>query len=107
MVEIFDLAAANLLSSVILSFVPGIFAALGRSDLSVPEVAVRALQSISVSTVAFEMLKIMTNLSRIDAAAVTSHYGTIAVVTFVSATSVLNGRGISSKGYMVTVAAVM
>jgi hypothetical protein len=53
------------------------------------------------------MLRVMTNLSRIDAAAVAGHYGSISIVTFVAATSVLEGRAISSEGYMVAVAAVM
>ena len=36
-----------------------------------------------------------------------AHYGSISIVTFVAATSVLEGRGISSEGYMVAVAAAM
>jgi len=141
MADIFDLAATNLLSPVILSFVLGLVAALGRSDLSVPEAAAKAmsiyllfaigfkggaavasngLDATLVATlvagfvlsavlpfIAFVMLQVLTNLSRIDAAAVAGHYGSISIVTFVAATSVLEGRAISSEGYMVAVAAVM
>ena len=141
MADIFDLAATNLLSPVILSFVLGLVAALGRSDLSVPEAAAKAmsiyllfaigfkggaavadngLDATLVATlvagfvlsavlpfIAFALLRILTNLSRIDAAAVAGHYGSISIVTFVAATSVLEGRAISSEGYMVAVAAVM
>lgn len=141
MAEIFDLAATNLLSPVILSFVLGLAAALGRSDLSVPEAAAKALSiyllfaigfkgGVAVSDngldgtliatlaagfvlsavlpfVAFGLLRVLTNLSRIDAAAVAGHYGSISIVTFVAASSVLEGRAISSEGYMVAVAAVM
>ncbi|MDC0013283.1 sodium-dependent bicarbonate transport family permease [Octadecabacter sp.] len=141
MVEILDLAATNLLSPVILSFVLGLVAALGRSDLSVPEAAAKAmsiyllfaigfkggaavasngLDATLVATlvagfvlsavlpfIAFAMLRVLTNLSQIDAAAVAGHYGSISIVTFVAATSVLEGRAISSEGYMVAVAAVM
>ena len=141
MADIFDLAATNLLSPVILSFVLGLVAALGRSDLSVPEAAAKAmsiyllfaigfkggaavasngLDATLVATlvagfvlsavlpfIAFAMLRALTNLSRIDAAAVAGHYGSISIVTFVAATSVLEGRAISSEGYMVAVAAVM
>ncbi|NNF71575.1 MAG: sodium-dependent bicarbonate transport family permease [Rhodobacteraceae bacterium] len=57
--------------------------------------------------VAFAMLRAMTKLGTLDAAAVAGHYGSISIVTFVAATSLLNGRGISSEGYMVAVAAVM
>ena len=141
MADIFDLAATNLLSPVILSFVLGLVAALGRSDLSVPEAAAKAmsiyllfaigfkggaavasngLDATLVATlvagfvlsavlpfIAFAMLRVLTNLSQIDAAAVAGHYGSISIVTFVAATSVLEGRTISSEGYMVAVAAVM
>jgi hypothetical protein len=141
MSEIINLAATNLLSPVILSFVLGLAAALGRSDLSVPEAAAKAMSiyllfaigfkggaavaengldatliatlvaglvlSAVLPFIAFGMLRVLTNLSRIDAAAVAGHYGSISIVTFVAATSVLEGRAISSEGYMVAVAAVM
>ncbi len=57
--------------------------------------------------VAFALLNVMTSLSRLDAAAVAAHYGSISIVTFVAATSVLEASGISSEGYMVAVAAAM
>lgn len=57
--------------------------------------------------IAFALLQIMSNLSRLDAAAVAAHYGSISIVTFVAATSVLEGGGIVSEGYMVAVAAAM
>jgi len=57
--------------------------------------------------VAFMMLQVMTGLSRLDAAAVAAHYGSISIVTFVAATSVLEGSGIAAEGYMVAVAAAM
>ncbi|MBQ1202539.1 MAG: sodium-dependent bicarbonate transport family permease [Loktanella sp.] len=63
--------------------------------------------SFALPVLAFALLRIMTGLSRVDAAAVAAHYGSISIVTFVAATSVLNGRMISSEGYMVAVAAVM
>lgn len=141
MTEILNIAASNLLSPVILSFVLGLGAALGRSDLTVPEAAAKAMSiyllfaigfkgGVAVATngldgtlvatliaglilsavlplVAFALLRVLTNFSRIDAAAVAGHYGSISIVTFVAATSVLEGRAISSEGYMVAVAAVM
>ncbi|MDR9426912.1 MAG: sodium-dependent bicarbonate transport family permease [Salibaculum sp.] len=141
MADILSLAAQNLLSPVILSFILGVAAALGRSDLSVPEAVAKGLSiyllfaigfkggasvasygvdatlvatitaglilSAGLPLVAFNLLKIMTKMSRTDAAAVAGHYGSISIVTFVAATSVLEGRGLSSEGYMVAVAAVM
>lgn len=63
--------------------------------------------SAGLPMIAFFLLKIMTGLSRLDAAAVAAHYGSISIVTFVAATSVLQSSGISSEGYMVAVAAAM
>ena len=63
--------------------------------------------SFAIPLVAFALLRIMTALSVTDAAAVAGHYGSISIVTFVAATSVVTGAGLDSEGYMVAVAAVM
>ncbi|KIN74677.1 sodium-dependent bicarbonate transport family permease [Sulfitobacter guttiformis] len=63
--------------------------------------------SALLPVIAFGLLQVMTKMSRLDAAAVAAHYGSISIVTFVAATSVLEGRGIPSEGYMVAVAAAM
>ena len=63
--------------------------------------------SAGLPIIAFALLKVMTDLSRLDAAAVAAHYGSISIVTFVAATSVLQSSGIASEGYMVAVAAAM
>lgn len=141
MTEILALAADNLLSPMILCFALGLFAALARSELTVPEAAAKALSiyllfaigfkggvavsdhgadlrliaalgagivlSFALPLVAFGLLRGMTRLSTTDAAAVAAHYGSISIVTYVTATSVLGGRGIASEGYMVAVAAAM
>ena len=57
--------------------------------------------------IAFALLQVLGNLSRLDAAAVAAHYGSISIVTFVAGTSVLEGSGIAAEGYMVAVAAAM
>jgi len=141
MSEILSLAAGNLLSPIILSFLLGLGASLARSDLTVPEAAAKALSlyllfaigfkggaavsdhgldlrlgltigaglvlSFGLPFIAFALLRAMTGFSRIDAAAVAAHYGSISIVTFVAATSVLESRGIVAEGYMVAVAAAM
>lgn len=56
---------------------------------------------------AFALLSILTGLDRLNAAAVAGHYGSISIVTFVAATSVLESQGIASEGYLVAVAAIM
>ncbi len=66
-----------------------------------------AVLSFGLPLIAFALLKVMTKLSKIDAAAIAAHYGSISIVTFVAATSVLEGRAISSEGYLVAVAAAM
>jgi uncharacterized protein len=138
---ILALAADNLISPIILSFALGLFAALARSDLTVPEAVAKGLSiyllfaigfkggvsvarhgadltlilslvagvilSFLLPLVAFAMLRVMTRLSAVDAGAVAAHYGSISIVTFVAATSVLGSQGIAAEGYMVAVAAAM
>lgn len=138
---ILDLALANLISPIILSFALGLAAALARSDLTIPEAVAKGMSiyllfaigfkggaavaangldgtllaaiaggivlSFALPLIAFSLLKVMTKLSALDAAAVAAHYGSISIVTFVAAASVLNGSMIDSEGYMVAVAAAM
>ncbi len=63
--------------------------------------------SLSLPLVAYALLGAITRLSPTDAAAVAGHYGSISIVTFVAATSVLESQGILAEGYLVAVAAVM
>lgn len=79
----------------------GIDAKLGLTLL------VGIILSAALPLIAFALLQVMTKLSRLDAAAVAAHYGSISIVTFVAATSVLESSGITSEGYMVAVAAAM
>ncbi len=65
------------------------------------------LLSFGLPFVAFALLRALTAFSRIDAAATAAHYGSISIVTFVAATSVLQSQGIAAEGYMVAVAAIM
>jgi len=136
-----NLALANLLSPIVLSFVLGLGAALARSDLSVPEAVAKGISiyllfaigfkggvslsdhgidftlglsllagvalSFGLPLLGFALLRILSGISRTDAAAVAGHYGSISIVTFVAGTSVLADAGISSEGYMVAVAAAM
>lgn len=141
MEDILSLAATNLVSPIILSFVLGVFAAVARSDLAIPEAVAKGMSiyllfaigfkggvsvadhgidarlglsllagialSFVLPVVAFALLRAITKLSRLDAAAVAAHYGSISIVTFVAATSILDGAGLAYEGYMVAVAAAM
>jgi hypothetical protein len=63
--------------------------------------------SAGLPVIALYLLRVMTRLDIVDAAAVAAHYGSISIVTFVAASSVLTSQAIVSEGYMVAVAAVM
>ena len=63
--------------------------------------------SFAIPVIAFALLRAMTGLSVTDAAAVAGHYGSISIVTFVAASSVVTSSGLVAEGYMVAVAAVM
>jgi len=56
---------------------------------------------------AYGLLRVMTKLDRVNAAAVAGHYGSISIVTFVTAVNLLESQGLKSEGFMVAVAAVM
>ena len=139
--QLLSLAAQNLISPIILSFVLGVSASLARSDLSIPEAVAKGMSiyllfaigfkggvsvaahgidgtlglallsgillSFALPLIAFGLLRVMTKLDTLDDAAVAAHYGSISIVTFVAATSVLESQGIASEGYMVAVAAAM
>ncbi len=63
--------------------------------------------SFVLPLIAFALLRVMTRIDTLDAAAVAAHYGSISIVTFVAATSVLESQGLAAEGYMVAVAAAM
>jgi len=56
---------------------------------------------------AFAVLRAATGIPRPDAAAIAAHYGSVSVVTFVSATAFLTARGQAPEGYMVVMMALM
>ena len=63
--------------------------------------------SAAMPFLAFVLLRLLSKMDRLNAAAVAGHYGSISIVTFVAATSVLESQGILAEGYMVAVAAAM
>ncbi|WP_375264830.1 sodium-dependent bicarbonate transport family permease [Planktotalea sp.] len=139
--DVFSLAAETLVTPIVLSFVLGLFAALVRSDLSIPEAVAKGMSlyllfaigfkggvsladhgidltlgltlltgvilSAAIPLIAYVVLRTLSRLSALDAAAVAGHYGSISIVTFVAASSVLDSQGIAYDGYMVAVAAAM
>jgi hypothetical protein len=141
MQDMLALAGANLLTPMILCFALGLFAALARSELTIPEAVAKGMSiyllfaigfkggvsvadhgldarlvaalgagvalSFAIPFAAFALLQAMTRLSATDRAAVAAHYGSISIVTFVTAVSVVQGAGLAAEGYMVAVAAAM
>jgi hypothetical protein len=65
------------------------------------------LLSFVLPFLAYGLLRVMTKLDRTNAAAVAGHYGSISIVTFVTAVNLAESQGFKAEGFMVAVAAVM
>ena len=63
--------------------------------------------SLLLPFLAYALLTRIGGLGRIDAGAVAAHYGSVSVVTFVTAKEILTGQDLSPAGYMVAVLALM
>lgn len=76
-----------------------------------PELLLAAIAGIALSFsipfLAFSLLTRIGRMSRVDAAAVSAHYGSVSVVTFVTAAEILGRGGLGPAGYMVAVLALM
>ena len=76
-----------------------------------PDLVVAAAAGVALSfllpLLAFFLLTRIGRLDRINAAAVSAHYGSVSVVTFVTAIEILGRQGLSPAGYMVAVLALM
>lgn len=76
-----------------------------------PDLIAAALAGLALSfllpVIAFTLLRQFGRLSQIDAGAVAAHYGSVSVVTFVTAKEILTGQGLGPAGYMVAVLALM
>ncbi len=65
------------------------------------------LLSFAIPFLAYALLRSIGRLDGINAAAVAAHYGSVSLVTFVTADQLLTASGISAAGYMVAVLALM
>ena len=76
-----------------------------------PDLVIAAIAGIALSFAlpffAFALLTRVGRLSQVNAAAVAAHYGSVSVVTFVTATEILSRGGMAPAGYMVAVLALM
>ena len=65
------------------------------------------IASFAIPFAAYALLRGFGRLSRIDAGAAAAHYGSVSVVTFVTAGEILKSLGMAPAGFMVAVLAVM
>lgn len=63
--------------------------------------------SFALPLMAFALLRAVARLDRLNAAAVSAHYGSVSIVTFVTASDALTRSGMAPAGYMVAVMALM
>jgi uncharacterized protein len=85
-------------------------AAVAKSGVDLRLVGVMAagvVISAVIPLIGYGLLRATTRLSAVDAAAVSAHYGSISIVTFVAATQAVTALGLSYEGYLIAVAAVM
>lgn len=87
----------------------------GGVSLRTEEIGIEMLTSALVGMslgvvlplVAYALLRLATSVGGIDAAAVAAHYGSVSVVTFLTATAFLDSNGIPWEGFMVAILALM
>lgn len=75
-------------------------------DLVLPTLAVVTVGSL-IPLLAFPVLRRIGKLPAADAGSIAAHYGSVSVVTFVTASEILKAVGMAPAGYMVAVLAVM
>jgi hypothetical protein len=63
--------------------------------------------SFTIPFLAFFLLQKIGRLDRINAGAVSAHYGSVSIVTFVTASEALSRNGMAPAGYLVAVMALM
>ena len=85
-------------------------AAISREGLDLG-LSLAAIAGILISgllpLLAFYLLRAFTSLTTTEAAAVAAHYGSISIVTFITASAILDDTGIGYSGGMVGIAALM
>lgn len=69
--------------------------------------AIGLVLSFSLPFLAFALLRSWGGLDRLNSGAVAAHYGSVSIVTFVTASDALTRSGLPPEGYMVAVLALM
>jgi uncharacterized protein len=75
------------------------------------EIAVHALVAAALGVVlaflTYGLLRVFTRLARVDLAALSAHYGSVGLVTFITATGFLTSRDIPFEGHLIALLAIM
>lgn len=72
-----------------------------------PLLLTAALASLLMPVLAFLILRRATGLDAVNAASIAAHYGSVSLVTFVTATKLLESQGVTFGGHMVAALAIM
>lgn len=72
-----------------------------------PLLITAALLSFAMPVLGFALLRGPVGLDRTNAAAIAAHYGSVSLVTFVTATKLLEAQGVTFGGHMVAALAIM
>jgi len=79
----------------------------GLAGTALAAIAAGVALSFTVPCLAFLLLRLTTGIGRATAAAVAAHYGSVSVVTFVTATAFLDLEGVGYEPWLVAVVAAM
>lgn len=85
----------------------GVAMAEGGGARAAVAILVAGALSFAMPVLAYGLLRFFARLEPVDAAAVAAHYGSVSVVTFVTASEFLAARGLPAEGYLVAMMAVM
>lgn len=78
-----------------------------QAGMVAPLLATAAALSFTMPFLGFALLRRLAGVDRVNAAAIAAHYGSVSLVTFVTATRLLESQGIGFGGYMAAALAVM
>ena len=83
--------------------------ALAGADVGavLPLLLTAGLLSLLMPVLGFGLLRSAVGLDQVNAAAIAAHYGSVSLVTFVTATKLLESQGITFGGHMVAALAIM
>jgi hypothetical protein len=79
----------------------------GASSTIAASMVVAICFSFLLPVVGFLLLRLSTPIEEFDAAAIAAHYGSVSVVTFVAASTLLKRQGVSFEPYIVAMMALM